>query len=791
VRFFEVYMRIFFRARYTRAVVIARLRVRALATTSVFLIALGANAAAAQASQCPFNVDGNGTVADALRDGTVLARYARGERNAAALVAGTGANSATVLATIASNLDRLDIDGSGAFDEADAAAILRVLFGFNTATAATIPKGNFATRDTPAALTAYLDGGCSSTPLADLQRASKFLIQASFGPSFADINAFNALAEDPAIFGSSTRRKASSWINTQFDTPRSDRHWNDYKTYFDANCVPNLRCGTADNLPRQSFWKQAITAPDQLRQRVAFALSQILVVSSLGISNNGNELSVYLDLLNDNALGNYRSIIDGALRSHAMSLYLSNYRNDGSRLTPNENLAREMLQLFSIGLLQLNADGTPVTGNPPTFTETTVKGFARAFTGLSFDDRPRTRRCIVDSLETIPSWNWTPEFTCSPSSDTTVIADREGYQRPFIAYAGHHSAAPRTLLQYDPTLANAASPDLRCTPAKVSATQNVTSVPTVPGTYGTQVSADTAERLIDDAVTNIFCHPNVGPFIGKQLIRFFVTSTPSPAYVARVTAAFNDNGSGVRGDMKKVMRAILLDEEAIYGSELTPGERLKFGKLREPVLRLSHILRAFPRPTRNAPAFSGRYYIDGLATPEYGINQSPLQSPSVFNFFHPQFVPPGPVRRASATAPEFEITTTTAIAQTQNYLGKLVSQSTYALPYGDFGYFTVFSAPRCALFANPPVYDDCLFMDYSELVAKVGNTSDMLDYVNLVLLGGKLPASVKATYLSAVEERLSANYSGLTAEQIRVRKIERVRVVIWLAVHSPEFQVQY
>jgi uncharacterized protein (DUF1800 family) len=745
----------------------------------------------AQASRCPFNIDGVGPVADALRDGIVLGRYARGERNGAKLVAGTGASPSIALSTIDANLDRLDIDGSGAFDAADAASILRVLFGYNTDAAAVVMKGDFATRDTQAALKAYLDGGCASTSLADLQRASKFLMQATFGPSLADINAFNILAEDTSIQGSSTRRKASTWINAQINTSRSERHWDDYKRYFDANCVPNLRCGTADNLPRQSFWKQAITAPDQLRQRVAFALSEILVVSSLGLSNNGAELSVYLDFLNDNALGNYRDVIDGALRSHAMNLYLTNFRNDGSQLNPNENLAREMLQLFSVGLVQLNPDGTPANGNVPTFTEKTVKGFARSFTGLSFDDRLRTRRCVDDTLETIPSWNWTPDAKCSPSSDTTVIADREGYRRPFIAYAGHHSAAPRSLMQYDPTAANANSPDPRCASAKVLATQNVASVPIVPGAYGTKVSAATAERLIDDAVTNIFCHPNVGPFIGKQLIRFFVTSTPSPAYVARVTAAFNDNGSAVRGDMKKVMRAILLDDEAIYGSELPPAERPKYGKLREPILRLSHILRAFPRPTTNAPPFSGRYYIDGLATPEYGINQSPLQSPSVFNFFNPQFVPPGPVKRANATAPEFEITTTTSIAQTQNYLGKLVSQSTYTLPYGDFGYFNVFSAPRCSLFANPPVYDDCLFMDYSELVAKVDNTSDMFDYVNLVLLGGKLPASVKATYLRAVEERLSSNYSGLTAEQIRVRKIERVRVVIWLAVHSPEFQVQY
>jgi uncharacterized protein (DUF1800 family) len=766
--------------------------------TSTALLSLGPGAqpAAAQTTQCPFNVDRTGAVADALRDGVVLSRYARGERNPAALVAGTGANATTVLNTITANLDRLDIDGSGAFDAADAASILRVLFSYNTDSAASVPKGDFATRDTPAALKTYLNGGCASTPLANLQRASKFLVQASFGPSFADINAFNALAEDSAIQGSSTRRKASTWITAQFNTPRSQRHWDDIKQHYDAQCPNAGQCGgPGANLTRHSFWKQALTAPDQLRQRMAFALSQILVVSSFGVALNGNELAVYQDVLNDNALGNYRSMIEGALRSGAMNLFLSNYRNDGSRITPNENLAREMLQLFSTGLVQLNQDGTPVSGNLPTFTENTVKGFARSFTGLSYDDRLRTRRCQNDVLETIPSWNWTPVFTC-PGADTTVVADREGYARPFIAFAGHHSAAPRALLQYDPTAAGTTIADSRCAATKVLATQNVASVPTVAGTYGTQVAAETAERLIDDAVTNIFCHPNVGPFIGKQLIRFFVTSTPSPAYVARVSAAFNNTG-GVRGDMKAVIRAILLDEEALEGAALPAAERPKYGKLREPVLRLSHVLRVFPRPTSGAPPFNGRYFIDGLITPDFGINQSPFESPSVFNFFHPQFVPPGPVKRANATAPEFEITTTTSIAATQNYLGKLVSQSTGIGPYSDlgyfssFGYFNIRNSANCSLNTNPVQYDDCLFMDYSELSAKVDSTSDMLDYVNLVLLGGNLPASVKATYLSAVDERFSPNYAGLTPEQLKVRKRERVRVVVWLAVHSPEFQVQY
>jgi uncharacterized protein (DUF1800 family) len=763
---------------------------RNLVATVIGVFAFAAGALHAQVANCPFNIDGVGTTADALRDGTVLARYARGERDAARLVAGTSVNAATALANIAANIDRLDIDGSGGFDERDATAILRVLFKFNTDSAASVGKGDFSTRDTQAALKTYLDGGCVSTSLTDLQRASKFLVQATFGPSNTDINAFNALAEDASVSGSKLKRKASTWINNQFIAVRAQTHFADAKQFYDSKCVPNPQdCGFYHNIPRHSFWKQAITGPDQLRQRTAFALSQILVVSSNGGSNNAYELAAYLDLLNDNAFGNYRDLISGVIRSAAMSRYLNHLRNDGNAKTPNENFAREMLQLFSVGLVRLNVDGTPVAGNPSTYTEEVVKGFARAFTGLSFDDR-RTlaQRCQNQQDETLPNWYWNPDSSCYPETDTTNIADREGWRRPLVTYTGFHSAAARKLLQYD---ASTGSADPRCTPTLIAGTQNITTIPVNASGDGTRVSKATADAQIDAAVTNIFCHPNVGPFIGKQLIRFFVTSTPSNAYVGRVAAAFNNNGAGLRGDMKAVLRAVLLDEEALQGANLAASERPKYGKLREPILRLSHILRAFPRPTTNAPAFSGRYYIDSLDSIEYGINQGPLQSPSVFNFYHPEFSPPGPVQRANGTAPEFEITTTTSIAQTQNFFGGLVTGYIYGSPYADFGFWGASYPGTCDAYSTPAVYTDCLFLDYGELNAKVANTSDMIDYVNLVLLGGKLPASAKASYVAALDATHSPNFTGLSASDLADRKRDRVRAALGLAVYSPEFQTQF
>ncbi len=761
------------------------MRIRLNKTTCTFIAAAAALCASlltaasqAQVANCPFNVDGTGAVADALRDGTVLTRYARGVRDPAALVAGTGANATTVINAINTNIDRLDINGNGGFDPDDAAAILRVLFSYNTTVASAAPKGNFAIRDTQAAVKAYLDGGCASTNLADNQRAAKFLTLATFGPSNTDINTFNALP------GSTLKAKATTWIANQLTTPRAGSqaqlHFKYLEDYATERCTdPLVDCQFGANVARHSFWKQALIGQDQLRQRMAHALSQIVVISDKGPSNDRYEVAAYLDFLNNNALGNYRDVIAGVVRSPAMGRYLSHLRNDGDAPSPNENFARELLQLFSVGQVKLNANGTPVAGNPSVYTEEVVKGFARTFTGMSYDDRRTNQRCIGDPTETLPAWYWNPDARCYPDTDTTNVADRYGWQRPMVTFTGFHSSADRKHLQYAPD-----STDPRCTAAIVADTASITAVPKNATGDGTRVSKATADAIIDKAVTNVFCHPNVGPFIGKQLIRFFVTSTPSPEYVARVTTAFNNNGSNVRGDLRAVIRAILLDDEALEGAALATNERPKYGKLREPIMRLAHILRAFPRPTTDAPAFSGRYFIDGLDGVEYGINQGPLQSATVFNFYHPEFSPPGPVQRANGTAPEFEITTTTTIASTQNYFGDLVSRTPYAVPntYIDLGFFGANYPGTCD--PQNGRYSDCIFMDYSELTLKWQSASDMFDYINLVLLGGKLPASVKATYMSVLDTTYPPN---LTAD----RKRDRVRVALWLAVHAPEFQVQY
>lgn len=257
----------------------------------------------------------------------------------------------------------------------------------------------------------------------------------------------------------------------------------------------------------------------------------------------------------------------------------------------------------------------------------------------------------------------------------------------------------------------------------------------------------------------------------------------------RVAEKFNNNGSGVRGDLATVIRTILLDDEAMTPQSHSAAgyDYNKFGKLKEPILRLSGLLRAFGSATK-----SGRYGIDNLQSVEYGINQGPLQSPSVFNFFHPEFVPPGPVGQANAVGPEFEITTTTSIAATGNYFGGLVWGSDPSIELTQAGFMY---ADECALWDNPPARDGCLYSDLSPLYAIWQNSAALLDYLNLIFAQGGLPSEARTAYAAALDASfpVAALPSNPTANDIQqwqgLRQL-RVKGAMWLVVHSPEFQIQ-
>ena len=578
-------------------------------------------------------------------------------------------------------------------------------------------------------------------------------------------------------------------------------------------------------MSRETFWAQALSSPDQLRQRVAFALSEILVVSTGGDSDNPFELAAYLDLLADNAFGNYRDILYKVALSPAMGRYLSHLKNDGSNANPNENFAREVLQLFSVGLFMLAPNGDKllsVTDGQPiaTYDEPTVKGFAKVFTGLSYDDPycrvgdaayaiPRAS-CLDGFGDTHPSWNWAPD---NPYITNNALGEAfppldAGWTRPMVTFPGRHSALSKQLLAY-----SYANPVAACTSALALASAAAPNAGLLPAinTTGSGVSSRTkvnttqANATINAAIDNIFCHPNVGPFIAKQLIRFFVTSTPSPAYVARVAAKFNDNGAGTRGDMQAVVRAILFDSEAAQLNVTPPAN---FGKLKEPMLRLSAIFRAF-----NATSASGRYQLQqgNLDDIDNGISQGPLQSPTVFNYFHPEYSPPGPVSAGGATGPEFEITTTTAIASTQNFFGNIVA-------YSDTNNGNAFNTSLVGRYGcnlglisspNPTTASrqHCLIGDLSDLYALHADANALFDYLNLVLMGGSLNATNKLALVTALNaaftlvsppaplpgnppsaNQISAYNTAVSSWQ--TYKTSRVKAALWLAVHTPEFQIQ-
>ena len=455
-----------------------------------------------------------------------------------------------------------------------------------------------------AALTSCGGGGSSPTPSPlpappppaagpTAEEAARFLMQSSFGPTDADIARVQALG-----YG--------GWIAEQLALPRTP-----HLPYVQANISPLLFGGNFAFM-QDSFWQQAIPAQDQLRQRVKFALTELVVVSAENgtVATLADGLANYVDLLGQHAFGNYRDLIEAVATSPMMGLYLSHLRNQKedpvTGRVPDENFARELMQLFTIGLVEIDLDGTPtlVNGQPvETYTNRDVTGLARVFTG----------------------WSWAAQdaSNASFSGGGTVYPDR--ILRPMQAYPQFHETGEKALL-------------------------------------GTTIPAGTsAQASLKIALDLLFNHPNLCPFVGKQLIQRLVTSNPTPAYVGRVSAACIDNGAGVRGDMKAIVRAILLDDEARNPANAANPQ---FGKLREPAVRLAHWARCF-----GATSASGSWMIRNLDSPATSLGQQPLRPPSVFNFFRPGFVPPNTaIAAAGLVAPEFQITGETSVAGYSNFM---------------------------------------------------------------------------------------------------------------------------
>jgi uncharacterized protein (DUF1800 family) len=383
------------------------------------------------------------------------------------------------------------------------------------------------------------------------------------------------------------------------------------------------------------FFNEAFYGQAQLRHRMVWALGQIWVTSGVSVQQSSHAIA-YHKILSANAFGNYRKIMEEVTLSPTMGFYLDMARS--TKANPNENYPREILQLFTIGLYMLNQDGTlqlDQQGNPiPTFSQENINDLSRVFTGWTFCN-----------------------FTCTNSQQGIV-----NYKDPMTLIPANHDLTPKTLLS---------SPNAQNT--TIPACEKCTTDAAIQG-Y--------AEDSLDRALNNIFNHPNVAPFISKLLIQHLVTSDPSPAYVGRVAAVFDSNTAGVRGDLKSVIRAILLDPEARGNLKTAP----RYGKLREPVQLITNLGRIFP-----ARDFSGQVISDGaLAGHVTPLGQNPFNSPTVFNYFSPDFVVPG----TTVLAPEFEILNTGNGVKRTNLLHLLVFEGLTAnatdslrgtsLTYGEF-----------------------------------------------------------------------------------------------------------
>lgn len=457
-------------------------------------------------------------------------------------------------------------------------------------------------------------------PPVSMTEAYRFLNQASFGASEVTAQQLIALGDNTNAYG--------RWIDRQLALPETGGALAAVIAAY-PNPVPAGFNIASLQQPRVDSWLgNALTAEDQLRQRVAFALSEIMVTSQIGaLQNLPFATADYYDMLVRNAFGNFRALLEEVTLHPAMGVYLSMLGNQkanaATNIRPDENYARELMQLMSIGLIELNVDGTPkldATGAQiPTYNQNIIEGFARVFTG----------------------WKWAcPSInpTCTFANTVVQNAPLTNFNqvKPMQFYSDQHETGTKQVLSY----AGAA----------------LTTIP----------ANQTGAQDLANALDNVFNHPNVPPFISRQLIQRLVSSNPSPAYVQRVAQVFANDGTGVRGNLAAVVRAILLDSEARTAP--TGAAAATVGKVKEPILRITQFWRAY-----NARAASGRYTITGnfLAggiSPAATTGQGPQQSPSVFNFFSPFYAPPGEIANAGNVAPELQLATDFLNTQMTNQL---------------------------------------------------------------------------------------------------------------------------
>jgi len=526
-------------------------------------------------------------------------------------------------------------------------------------------------------------------PAISRAEAYRFLNQATFGATETEAQAVMA-------------QGYAAWIDQQLQSPASLE-------------LPHVQQAFASYPPGADFtrlhedridiWlRNALNGPDQLRQRVAFALSEIMVISQLSplVGYPWGSASYY-DMLAQNAFGNFRTLMEDVTLHPAMGVYLSmlgNQKPDAARnIRPDENYARELMQLFTIGLVELNRDGSvrrDGLGNPvPTYSQAVIEGFAHVYTGWNFAGAP--------------------SFALArPTIQNQVV--------PMQAYAEQHDNGVKRVLSY-------------------------------PGAARTQIPAgQSPQQDLDDALDNIFGHPNVAPFISRQLIQRLVTSNPSPQYVERIARVFENDGAGRRGELDAVIRAILLDPEA-----RTAPATASAGKLGEPLLRVLRVWRAY-----GARSQSGRLNVQNI--PGF-IGQGPLQAPSVFNFFSPFYAPPGEILHQGLVAPEMQLAT--------EYLSSLLTNYLFIQSYC-YNTAPVQGCPPVPVDLQP----DLVVIDTGAERAIAADADLLVTRIAERLSGGTISPTLRAE-ARAMVERVPATEASL-----------RVAEALYLISSSPELALQ-
>lgn len=515
----------------------------------------------------------------------------------------------------------------------------------------------------------------ASAPTSQVD-AARFMAQATFGPQSTD--EIEALRHEGY----------AHWLWAQFNS-QTMSHF----SYLDWQRVGTPENRVTVDMAYEAIWQQWLRGADQLRARVAFALSQIFVVSNSAGALQPFGIASYMDMLNANAFGNYRTLLRLVTLHPTMGYYLnmigSEKENTAKGIRPNENYAREVLQLFSIGLVRLEIDGTVIrdanNAPVPTYDEDVVKGFAKAFTGWS---APRSGK--FHDIDVNVEANWF-----------------EGMK----AYPTYHDPGAKLLLD------NTVLP---------------------PG--------GTCESDLEAALDNIFLHPNVAPFICRQLIQRLVTSNPSKVYLRDVATVFNNNGAGVRGDLRAVVQAILLHPEARDPARAADG---RFGKQREPVLRFANLLRGL-----GATSTSGLNDVHELDSSDNSLGQSPLLSPTVFNFFKPDYVQAGPLMDQGLVAPEFQITTETTLVGGLNFFSRVINNEGFGSG------------------------DRRLRIDYAPLQALAADPAALVRHLDLLFFNAQMSASTRT--------RLTTMLSALPANDTK----RRVKAALIVTSLSPDHVIQ-